>query len=153
MSQFALIVQQEGKMARDYCVYMMMSASNTALYIGVTGDLMNRVLEHKSGAFKGFTRKYNCSKLVYFKEFRDIGEAIEYEKALKKKTRAKKEALIETQNPQRFDLSLNFHDVFKETKDQIRNIVARWHNPSSLLPPKPPFPRARHPAFENSDES
>lgn len=135
-------------MAGDYCVYMMMSPSGVALYIGVTGDLERRVLEHKSGAFEGFSRKYNCTRLVFFKEFRDIGEAIDCEKSLKGKSRAKKELLIDEQNPQRRDLSLNFHDVFKGDADQIRKIVTRWHHPESLLPPKPKLHRSRHPAFE-----
>ncbi len=140
-------------MAGDYCVYMMMSPSGKALYIGVTGDLESRVLEHKSGAFKGFSRKYNCTKLVFFKEFRDIGEAIDCEKSLKGKSRAKKELLIDAQNPQRHDLSLNFHDVFKGNALEIHKVVARWHNPQSLLPPKPQRSQSRHPAFEKIPDS
>ena len=48
---------------------MMSSNSNNALYIGVTGDLIRRVQEHKSGITGGFTSKYLCHKLVYFESF------------------------------------------------------------------------------------
>jgi len=63
-------------MYNTYYVYMMSSNSNKALYIGVTNDLVRRVIEHKNGISGGFTLKYSCHKLVYYESFSDIEQAI-----------------------------------------------------------------------------
>ena len=83
----------------------MSSYNNVAIYIGVTNDLERRVAEHKSGIIPGFTQKYNCKKLVYFESFSDIEQAIAREKQLKGWVRRKKDALIDTINPDRNDLA------------------------------------------------
>jgi putative endonuclease len=70
----------------------------------VTDDLERRVIEHKSGVIPGFTKKYNCDKLVYYETFSDINQAIDREKQLKGWTRIKKDALIDSVNKQRVDL-------------------------------------------------
>jgi predicted GIY-YIG superfamily endonuclease len=38
----------------------------STLYIGFTSDLRKRVFEHESGIVEGFTKKYKCTKLVYY---------------------------------------------------------------------------------------
>ncbi|MGS2741856.1 GIY-YIG nuclease family protein [Sinomicrobium sp. M5D2P17] len=86
-------------------VYFMTNQRNTVLYVGVTSNLIKRVYQHKIKAYKGFTSKYNCDKLVYFEEFLDIIEAIAREKQLKKGTRKRKETLINEINPEWKDLS------------------------------------------------
>ena len=91
-------------MYNTYYVYMMSSNSNNALYIGVTGDLIRRVQEHKSGTTDGFTSKYLCHKLVYFESFSDINQAIYREKVLKGWKRSRKDELIDSINPERKDL-------------------------------------------------
>ena len=77
------------------------------LYIGVTNDLERRVREHKSGLIPGFTKQYNCGKLVYYEVFSDINQAIDREKQLKKWSRAKKDWLIDRVNKDRLDLTVN----------------------------------------------
>ncbi len=47
---------------------------------------------------KGFTKKYNVHKLVYFEVFDDITNAIVREKQIKGWTRKKKILLIESSN-------------------------------------------------------
>ena len=86
-----------------YYIYIIASESGT-LYIGLTNNLSRRVYEHKEGITKGFTKKYECKKLVYFEEYNDIHEAICREKQLKNWNRKKKENLIKIQNPQWIDL-------------------------------------------------
>ncbi len=85
-------------------VYMMANKTNTTLYIGVTGNLLRRVYEHKEKIISGFTEKYNLNKLVYFEVFEDIKEAIQREKALKNLVRRKKNLLVEKENPKWEDL-------------------------------------------------
>ena len=91
-------------MYNTYYVYMMSSNSNKVLYIGVTNDLVRRVREHKNGISGGFTFKYSCHKLVYYESFSDIEQAIGREKVLKGWKRFRKDALIDTINPERRDL-------------------------------------------------
>jgi putative endonuclease len=92
-------------MYKTYYTYIMSSNNNTAIYIGVTNNLERRVSEHKSGIIPGFTQKYNCKKLVYYESFSDIEQAVAREKQLKGWVRRKKDALIDSVNPGREDLS------------------------------------------------
>ena len=92
-------------MYNNYFVYIMSNSHNTVLYIGVTNDIERRVSEHKSGLISGFTKRYNCNKLVYFETFNDINQAIEREKQLKGWKRDRKDALIDAVNKERMDLS------------------------------------------------
>ena len=49
---------------------------------------------------KGFTKKYNINKLVYFEIFDDPENAITKEKAIKNLVRRKKDQLINASNPE-----------------------------------------------------
>ena len=89
---------------RQYFVYIMTNYSRT-LYIGVTNNLPRRVQEHKNKEIKGFTKKYNIDKLIYYEQTNNIVSAIDREKQLKKWRREKKISLIEKSNPLWIDLS------------------------------------------------
>ena len=91
-----------------YYVYILTGKSNTALYIGVTNDLRRRVYEHKAEVLDGFTKKYHLHKLVYFEAFSEIYDAIAREKQLKGWKREKKNQLIERENPEWEDFSLEW---------------------------------------------
>jgi putative endonuclease len=67
-------------------------------------DGQRRVAEHRLELVKGFTKKYEVHKLVYFEQFDDIENAIRREKRLKKWNRAWKIRLIEELNPNWDDL-------------------------------------------------
>jgi putative endonuclease len=56
---------------RLYSTYIMASRSRT-LYIGVTGDLLKRVFQHKWKEHDGFTARYNCDRLVWFERHQEI---------------------------------------------------------------------------------
>ena len=88
----------------QYHMYIMASRSRV-LYTGVSGNLEQRVLQHKHKVQPGFTSRYRVSRLVYYEEYGDIREAISREKQLKAWRRSKKVALIESMNPQWRDLS------------------------------------------------
>ncbi len=79
---------------------------NTTLYTGMTNNLKRRVKEHKTKHFKGFTSKYNITKLVYFDTAEDDLSATKEEKRIKGLLRKKKIALIEEKNPNWEDLSV-----------------------------------------------
>jgi putative endonuclease len=86
------------------------SRSHT-LYIGVTGNLLKRVFEHKQKTHEGFSAKYNCNRLVWFERFLGPGNAIAREKQLKGWIRAKKITLIEKSNTTWEDLSEGWYTV------------------------------------------
>jgi len=85
-------------------VYILASQRNGTLYIGVTGDLIQRVWQHRNDLVPGFTQKYNVHLLVYFELRSQMLTAIAREKQLKKWSRARKLALIEHNNPTWRDL-------------------------------------------------
>jgi len=89
--------------------YIMGSHTGT-LYIGVTSDFDNRIREHKNGAYEGFSKKYGCTRLLYYEKYDDIRTAIAREKQLKGWRREKKVALIQSMNPGWRDLSGRFRD-------------------------------------------
>lgn len=65
-----------------YHVYIMTNRSKT-LYTGVTGNLEQRVFEHKQGIKGEFAARYKIDRLVYFERFGDIHAAIAREKQIK----------------------------------------------------------------------
>ena len=95
-------------MEKTFYVYILASARNGTLYIGVTSNLPKRVWEHKEGIVEGFTKKYGINQLVWFELHQDAMAAITREKQLKKWERAWKINLIQKQNPLWRDLSEEF---------------------------------------------
>ncbi len=90
---------------KAFYVYMMTNRSRVVLYTGVTNSLMRRVWQHQNGEVKGFTQAYKANRLVYYERFNDPRDAIAREKEIKGWRREKKNALVETMNPQWADLS------------------------------------------------
>ena len=89
---------------RNYYIYILTNFTNTVLYIGVTNDLIRRASEHRNHLVKGFTQRYNVTKLVYFENTESIESAIVREKQLKAGSRQKKIDLINSKNPRWEDL-------------------------------------------------
>ncbi|MGE0213440.1 MAG: GIY-YIG nuclease family protein [Parvibaculaceae bacterium] len=87
-----------------YCVYILASRPCGALYVGVTSDLVNRVLKHRERVFDGHTSKYGITILVWYQGFARIEDAIAFEKRLKRWRRAWKIELVEKTNPDWRDL-------------------------------------------------
>lgn len=91
-------------------VYIMCNIHHTTLYTGVTSTLAARVVQHKEKFHPGsFSARYNCTKLVYYKWFDTILEAIAEEKRIKGGSRRKKEMLINSMNPE-------WRDLYEEVK-------------------------------------
>ncbi len=93
---------------KTYYVYILASCRNGTLYVGVTNNIIRRMDEHKQKIADGFTKKYNISTLVYYESTENVESAITKEKSLKKYSRADKLILIENDNPDWKDLSLEF---------------------------------------------
>ena len=88
-----------------FYVYMLTNKWHTVLYTGSTNSIEQRHFEHKNKVKTTFTKKYNCDQLVYLEELPTRATAQAREKQIKGWTRAKKEALIATMNPDWNDLS------------------------------------------------
>ena len=89
-------------------VYIVL-CSDGSYYVGSTTDLEERIIDHNSGKFEGYTSSRLPVKLLWHCEFSNIRYAFEFERRIKKWTRAKKEALMRGD----FDL---LHDLSKSTK-------------------------------------
>ncbi len=89
---------------RTYYVYLVASRTHR-LYIGMTSNLEQRMWQHKTKIFEGFSAQYNCNRLVWFECYGHPSAAIGREKQLKGWARSKKIALIERANPAWVDLS------------------------------------------------
>ena|SRR5581483_4546740 len=90
--------------AKRYYVYIVASKSR-AIYVGMTGFLMARILQHKTGEGSTFTSKYHINRLVHYEVFEHVETAIRRETEIKKWRREKKVALIEKNNPTWEDLA------------------------------------------------
>jgi putative endonuclease len=53
----------------------------------VTSDIAQRAFQHRTGAIKGFTQRYDCKMLVWFEPHERMGEAIAHEKQIKSGSR------------------------------------------------------------------
>lgn len=86
-------------------IYILTNRHKTTLYVGVSSDIIGRTYDHKEHRYKySFTDKYNVEYLVYYEIYDGIEEAIAREKEIKKWRREKKEALINSINPEWKDL-------------------------------------------------
>ena len=93
-------------MTKGGAVYILTNKNNNVLYTGVTSNLPVRMYQHKFKSYHiAFTSRYSINKLVYYKDFYSIIEAITEEKRIKSGPRKQKMILIETSNPNWDDLS------------------------------------------------
>lgn len=82
------------KLQHSYYVYIV-ACSDGAYYTGVTNDLDGRLAQHNQGLNPGcYTFKRRPVALRYHAHFKNIRNAIAYEKQLKGWSRKKKEALF-----------------------------------------------------------
>jgi putative endonuclease len=86
-------------MEKAFCVYILASARNGTLYIGVTSNLIQRIWQHKEGIIGGFTKQHDVKQLVWYEQHENAESAIRREKQIKKWKREWKVRLVETDNP------------------------------------------------------
>ena len=91
-----------------FYVYIITNQNHTVLYTGFSDDLERRMFEHKNKVYPGFTKKYNCNKLLYYEVINDKEEALHREKQIKRYKKDWKHNLINTMNPAWRDLYEDF---------------------------------------------
>ena len=112
---------------RMYYVYIVASRSRN-LYVGMTSEIEIRMLQHKNGVFEGFSKQYNCNRLVWFERHPFVEEAITREKQLKGWARKKKIRLIERENAVWMDLSEEWGKpvkLFGKSRETVQMQVLR----------------------------
>jgi len=82
---------------KTYYVYILAS-QRRVLYLGMTSNIEQRIFQHKTHAFGGFTAQFNATSLVHFERYGDALKAIRREKEIKGWSREKKLALIESKS-------------------------------------------------------
>jgi putative endonuclease len=84
-----------------FYVYITTNPNQDALYVGMTNSLEQRIIEHflERGKPETHAGKYYCYNLVFYEEYKYVNAAIAREKEIKKWRREKKEALINSVNP------------------------------------------------------
>ncbi|WP_316771456.1 GIY-YIG nuclease family protein [Pedobacter frigiditerrae] len=75
-----------------YSVYIL-KCSDGSYYTGITNDIDRRLYEHQNGEnIACYT--YKRRSLVFYENFPDVNQAIDFEKQIKGWSRKKKEAII-----------------------------------------------------------
>jgi putative endonuclease len=99
---------------KRFYVYIMTNGPRShTLYTGITGNLLRRVFVHKNKLARGFTSRYNLTRLAYYESFAYPDAAIAREKEIKGWRRSKKINLIESTNPHWYDLAERWQDTYK----------------------------------------
>jgi putative endonuclease len=83
-------------------VYITTNLARDILYIGVTNNLCQRLIEHyidSTTSKKHFAGRYNAYWLVYYEPYKYVNSAIRREKEIKGWTRQRKDELITIVNP------------------------------------------------------
>jgi putative endonuclease len=78
-----------------YFVYII-ECKDKSLYTGITNDLIRRFNQHKNGTGGHYTSSKKVERIVYTEEHQDRSSALKREAQIKKLTKAKKLALINT---------------------------------------------------------
>ena len=86
-------------MAKGGWTYILTNKPGGVLYIGVTADLAERIMQHRAGRGSVFCKRYGVKRLVLAERHESIDAAILREKALKAWQRAWKIRLVEEANP------------------------------------------------------
>jgi len=108
---------------KEPCVYIAASKRDGVLYIGVTGDLHDRMAIHDQALVDGSTKRYGVKSLLYYEFHNTFEAAIRRESQLKKWRRAWKVRLIESINPQWVNLfDPDSGEIFEGPADSARRI-------------------------------
>lgn len=79
---------------KNYYVYILRCSDGT-YYTGMTSQLEIRINQHLEGTYTdSYTYSRRPLEFVFYAEFREVQDAISWEKRIKKWSVAKKEALI-----------------------------------------------------------
>ena len=120
-------------MEKQLCVYLLTGHRNGTLYAGVTSDLVARIWQHRVHVVKGFSARYNVTRLVWHELHGTMDSAIKREKSIKKWNRACKLKLIDEANPSWRDF---WPDITGQTsKPTSMDSRLRGNDEQKMFPP------------------
>ncbi|NOS67305.1 MAG: GIY-YIG nuclease family protein [Candidatus Peribacteraceae bacterium] len=138
----------------EYSVYLL-ECSDKTIYVGVTNDYQKRVYEHETGIHPdSYTFSRRPVRLIYVASFKDIHDAIAWEKHVKRWSREKKLALAQNNEnalhvlakkkfPPRF--ARHLAGIRLRRLQQIRfSLRLRLHRTVCLVTPIAPQSATRH---------
>ncbi len=107
--------------ALKFYVYITTNPNGDALYVGLTNNLEQRVIEHylNKGNSRTHAGKYYCYCLVFYEEHKYVNDAIMREKEIKKWRREKKEDLIRTFNPAWDNLNKELFGIWPLPEEEL----------------------------------
>lgn len=86
-------------------VYIVSNHDRKVLYIGVTDELRATIQRHKKGEeLSNYSRHHHCTDLLHYEYFADMADVKLRAEQLKKWSRARKDELIQFNNPEWKDL-------------------------------------------------
>ena len=104
-----------------FYVYITTNPNRDALYIGMTNNLQQRIIEHYLNKGKPETHagKYYCYNLIFYEEYKYVSAAISREKEIKKWRREKKDALILSFNSEWNNLNKELFGEWPLSEEQM----------------------------------
>ena len=88
-------------------VYILANRRYGTIYVGVTSKLMQRIQQHREEVFDGFSSDKGTKILIWYEQHGTMETAIKREKQIKKWNRQWKINMIEQENPDWRDLSVD----------------------------------------------
>ena len=116
-----------------FFIYIVANKRNGTLYTGHTDDLGQRILEHKDKAGAGFSAKYGCDRLVWFKTHETRDGAFRRERQIKEWQRAWKIRRIVRLNPNWDDLYRSLPKTWFMMNGGSTNLIPKL-SPKPLIP-------------------
>ncbi|WP_199119301.1 GIY-YIG nuclease family protein [Pedobacter sp. ASV28] len=95
-------------------VYIVTDRNRTTLHVGMSADLIKTLDFYKKMPNLFFDSAQQLTRLVYFEEFRTEAQALHRFKIVSRFTRAQKERMVRSCNPDWIDLTigLDFENMF-----------------------------------------
>ncbi len=106
-------------------VYIVTDRNRTTLHTGMSADLMKTLDFYKKMPNLFFDSAQQLTRLVYFEEFRTEAQALARFKVVSRFTRAQKERLVRSCNPDWIDLTvgLDFENSFMHQKINNQSLL------------------------------
>jgi len=106
-------------------VYIVTDRNRTTLHVGMSADLMKTLDFYKKMPNLFFDSAQQLTRLVYFEEFRTEEQALGRFKMVSRFTRAQKERLVRSCNPDWIDLTagLDFENMYMHQKVNNQSLL------------------------------
>jgi putative endonuclease len=105
-------------------VYILTDRNRTSMHVGMSSDLMKTLEFYKQMPNLFFDNCQQLTRLVYFEEFKTEAQALARFKLISRFTRAQKERLVRSCNPDWIDLTigLDFENIVlsKPLSNQVK---------------------------------